>query len=103
LLKEELLHAKVDIDAIFVEKQIRISDLLNFQAGDIVPIDMPDQVLVLAEDMPVMRGQYGEYQGNAAVKVEEIVEIFDPENSDIKNAIVLGDQTMSRNGNENEK
>jgi len=97
LLKEELLHAKVDIEAIFVEKQIRIADLLNFQAGDIIPIDMPDQVLVLAEEMPIMRGQYGEYQGNSAVKIEDIVEIFDPENENIKNAILLGDQSKPRN------
>ena len=95
LLKEELMHAKVDVQAIFAEKNLRISDLINFEPGDVIPIDMPEQVLVLAEEMPVMRGQYGEYQGNAAVKVDEIVEIFDPENSDIKNAIVLGDQSMS--------
>ena len=50
-------------------------------------IDLPEQVLVLAEDMPVIRGQYGEYQGNTAVKVEEIVEVIDPENTEIKNAM----------------
>ncbi len=103
LLKEELLHAKVEIQAIFAEKELQVSDLLNFEAGDIIPIEMPDQMLVLAEDMPVMRGQYGEHQGNAAVKIDEIVEIFDPENADIKKAIVLGDQTMSRPENANDK
>lgn len=101
LLKEELLHAKVNIQALFTEKELKISDLLNFQAGDIIPIDMPEQMLVLAEEMPVMRGQYGEYQGNAAIKIDEIVEVFDPENADIKNAIVLGDQSISRPGNAN--
>ncbi len=95
LLKEELLHAKVDIQALFMEKQMLVSDLINFEPGDVIPIDAPEQVLVLAEEMPVMRGQYGQFQGNAAVKIDEIVEIFDPENADIKNAIVLGDQTMS--------
>ena len=99
LLKEELLHAKVGIQAIFAEKELKISDLLNFKAGDIIPIDMPEQMLILAEDIPVMRGQYGEYQGNAAVKIDEIVEIFNPENAEIKNAIVLGDQTMPRPDN----
>jgi len=99
LLKEELMHAKVDIEAIFVEKQIRISELLNFQAGDIIPIDMPDQVLVLAEEMPIMRGQYGEYQGNSAVKIEQIVEIYDPENIDIKKAMVLGENSISNAAN----
>ncbi|MCP4494677.1 MAG: flagellar motor switch protein FliM [Gammaproteobacteria bacterium] len=95
LLKEELLHAKVNIQALFAEKQLLISDLINFEPGDVIPIGAPEQVLVLAEELPVMRGQYGQFQGNAAVKIDEIVEVFDPENADIKNAIVLGDQSMS--------
>jgi flagellar motor switch protein FliM len=56
---------------------------------------MPDQVVLLAENMLIMRGQYGSHQGNAAVKIEDIVEIYDPENSNIKNAIVLGNQQLS--------
>jgi flagellar motor switch protein FliM len=95
LLKEELLHAKISIQSVFTQKTIKISDLLNFKAGDIIPIEMPDQVVLLAEGMPIMRGQYGSHQGNAAVKIEDIVEIFDPENSNIKSAIVLGNQPLS--------
>jgi len=87
LLKEELMHAKINMHALFVEKQLPVSELINFKAGDIIPIDMPEQVMVLAEEMPIIRGQYGEHQGNCAVKVEEIVEIYDPENEEIKNAI----------------
>ena len=87
LLKEELMHAKINMQAIFVEKQLSVSDLINFKAGDIIPIDLPEQVMVLAEEMPIIRGQFGEHQGNAAVKVEEIVEIYDPENEQIKSAI----------------
>ena len=91
LLKEELMHAKINMQALFVEKQLPVSDLINFKAGDIIPFDLPEQVMILAEDMPIIRGQYGEHQGNAAVKVEEIVEIYDPENEDIKNAITHHD------------
>ena len=87
LLKEELMHAKINMQALFIEKQVPLSDLINFRAGDIIPIDMPEQVLLLAEDMPVIRGQYGEHQGNAAIKVEDVIEIYDPDNDDIKNAI----------------
>ena len=95
LLKEELMHAKVNIQGLFTEKEMKVSDLLNFQAGDIIPIDMPQNMLLLAEELPVMRGQYGEHEGHAAIKIDEVVQIFDPENSDIKKAIVLGDQSMS--------
>ena len=91
LLKEELMHARINMQALFVEKQIPVSDLINFKAGDIIPFDLPEQVMILAEDMPIIRGQYGEHQGNAAVKVEEIVAIYDPENEDIKNAITHHD------------
>ena len=91
LLKEELMHAKINMQALFVEKQLPVSDLINFKTGDIIPFDLPEQVMILAEDMPIIRGQYGEHQGNAAVKVEEIVEIYDPENEDIKNAITHHD------------
>ena len=87
LLKEELMHAKINLQALFIEKQLPVSDLINFKAGDIIPIDMPEQVMLLAEEMPIIRGQYGEHQGNTAIKVEEIVEIYDPENEDIKSAI----------------
>ncbi|MFT5224630.1 MAG: flagellar motor switch protein FliM [Polaribacter sp.] len=95
LLKEELLHAKVSIQAIFSQKTLKISDLLNFKAGDIIPIEMPDQVMLLAESMPIMRGQYGAHQGNAAVKIENIIEIYDPKHSGVKNSIVLSDQQLS--------
>jgi len=87
LLKEELMHARINMQALFIEKQLPVSELINFKAGDIIPIDMPEQVVLLAEEMPIIRGQYGEHQGNTAVKVEEIVEIYDPENEEIKSAI----------------
>ena len=87
LLKEELMHARINLSGLFIEKQLPVSDLINFKPGDIIPIDMPEQVTILAEDMPIIRGQYGEHQGNTAIKVEEIVEIYDPENEEIKSAI----------------
>ena len=87
LLREELMHAKIEIAAQFMEKNIKLADLLNFQAGDVIPIDMPEQVMVTAREMPVFWGQYGEHGGNAAIKVEDFAEIYDPEDSTIKDAI----------------
>jgi flagellar motor switch protein FliM len=91
LLKEELLHAEVSIEAILVEKVLKVSDLLNFQAGDIIPVELPDKVLVMAEDIPIFHGQYGEHQGNAAVKVDTIVQIMDTDSHEIKRALASND------------
>jgi len=84
LLKEQLLHAKVELSGLFAEKRMKVADLINFQAGDIIPIDMPEQVVLLAEDMPIMRGQYGEHDGNAAVMIEDVYQVYDPDSSAIK-------------------
>ena len=96
LLKEQLMHAKVDIQAIFAEKQLKVADLINFEVGDIIPLDLPDPVMVLAEEMPVIRGQYGEFQGSAAVKVGELVEIPSAENIAVKGAMSKFDRQISR-------
>ncbi len=85
LLKEELMHAKVNLNGIFTEKQLKVSDLINLQTGDIIPIDMPEQVYLMTEDLPIMKGQYGEHMGNVAIKIEEIFELYDPENAMINN------------------
>lgn len=92
LLREELMHAKIEIVAQFMEKNIKLADLLNFQAGDVIPIDMPEQVMVTARDMPILWGQYGEHGGNSAVKVENFAEIYDPEDTHIKNAIAQSEK-----------
>jgi flagellar motor switch protein FliM len=84
LLKEQLMSAKVDIQAVFAEKELRVADLINFEAGDVIPLNLPDQVTLLSEDMPIIRGEYGEFQGNAAVKVEEVVEVLSTDNSVVK-------------------
>ena len=95
LLKEQLMNVKVEIQAIFAEKQLKVADLINFKVGDIIPLDLPDEVLVLAEEMPVMRGQYGEHQGNSAVKVRELVVISGIENSAVKGSITRIDRKNS--------
>lgn len=84
LLKEELMHAKVELTGIFTEKELKISDLINLQAGDIIPIDMPDQVILMANDMPIMRGQYGEHDGNVAIRLENMYELCDPDDPLLK-------------------
>jgi flagellar motor switch protein FliM len=79
LLREELMHAKVELNGLFLEKELKVSDLINLQAGDIIPIDMPEQVLLMTEDMPIMKGKYGEHMGYVAIKIEDVFEIYDPE------------------------
>ena len=85
LLKEELMHAKVELSGLFMEKELKLADLINLQAGDIIPIDMPELVTLSTDDMPLMKGEYGEHMGNVAVKVDHIVELMDADDDALKN------------------
>ena len=95
LLKEELLHAKVELTALFAEKELKVSDLINLQAGDIIPLDMPDLITLITDDMPIIRGKYGEHDGNAAIKIEHIVQLYDPDDPIMANLKVNSDNALS--------
>jgi len=41
--------------------------------GDIIPIDMPDSVVLEAEEIPMFRGVMGVSRGNTAVKITDRV------------------------------
>ena len=71
------MHAKVELTGLFAEKELKVADLIDFQVGDIIPIEMPEQVTLMAEDMPILRGMYGEHDGKVAIKIETILELID--------------------------
>lgn len=95
LLREELMHSKVELTGLFAEKQLKVSDLINLQSGDIIPIEMPEQVTLMAEDMPILRGKYGDHNGNVAIKIETIMEL--KEKADASESILLGNKETAEN------
>ncbi len=68
-LREETMSAKIAIQATLVKKEIGLRDVMNFQAGDIIPVDLPEEVVVNAGGLPTFRAHYGESRGNMAVKI----------------------------------
>ena len=97
LLKEELMHSKVELTGLFAEKELKVSDLINLQSGDIIPVEMPEQVTLMADDMPVLRGKYGDHNGNVAIKIETIIEL--KEKIDSPEHIFLHEKEKAANEN----
>lgn len=73
-LKEEVKSAEVILTCELAETSLKISDLLNLTEGDIIPVNYPEKVTVVAEDVPVFRGTYGVHKGSKAVKITEMIE-----------------------------
>ncbi|NBU26453.1 MAG: flagellar motor switch protein FliM [Gammaproteobacteria bacterium] len=70
-LREEIADAEVELTTVVGRAQVRLSELLDFRPGDIIPCDFTGRVTVYAEDVPVLRGQFGVSRGQQSVKVEE--------------------------------
>lgn len=72
-LKEEAKNIELDISVNLTEINISVEDLMAMKKGDILPIEMPKQVTVRAEDIALMRGKLGQSQDKKAVKIEEVL------------------------------
>ncbi len=70
-LRNEVMRSKVNVSSLLVEKQVKLSDILNFKQGDVIPIDLPKEVLLRAESIPIFRGEVGLSDGNYAVKIND--------------------------------
>ncbi len=76
-VREEMKSAEVELSSTLAKATISLRDLRELKAGDIIPIEMPDLVLLSAEEVPILRGRYGVANGNAAIKIVE--QIHNPE------------------------
>ncbi|MEW6444926.1 MAG: flagellar motor switch protein FliM [Pseudomonadota bacterium] len=72
-LKRELGSARLKMNAHLGEAHLSLYDVLHMKAGDVIPIDMPENVELRIEGATVFRGKWGVHRGNAAVKIGEIV------------------------------
>jgi flagellar motor switch protein FliM len=70
-LKEELEDAEVELYMTLGRGEITVAELIDLKPGDIIPIDFTGRATVVAEDVPVFRGNYGVSHGMHALKIDE--------------------------------
>lgn len=70
-LREEMKEAEIELTATLVETQLSLRDLRDIQPGDVIPIELPDSILLRMEDIPMFKGRFGASQGNNAIQIIE--------------------------------
>ncbi len=73
-LKEEVKSAEIQLTCELAECTLKLSEIMELKEGDIIPMNYPEKITVVAEDVPVFRGTYGVHKGSKAVKIIEMVE-----------------------------
>lgn len=70
-LRTEIMRSEVTLCSKLIEKEMYISDVIELKKGDVIPIEMPDTVLLEVENVPVFRGKLGLSDGNYAIEITE--------------------------------
>lgn len=70
-LRKEVLRSDVSLSSALVEKVMSIEDVINLQIGDVIPIEMPEEVIVKAEHVNIFKAKVGLSDGNYAVQITE--------------------------------
>jgi flagellar motor switch protein FliM len=68
-LKLALQSAELETRAILAQAEISLGEVVRLVPGDIIPIEVPQQVTLLAGDVPLYRGRFGVSQGRNAMKI----------------------------------
>ncbi|NRA70765.1 MAG: flagellar motor switch protein FliM [Gammaproteobacteria bacterium] len=72
-LKDEIMDVKVEIDASLGEIDLTLRQIMEMEVGDIIPFEMPDNVLIRVEDLPSYRGKLGKINDNIGVKITSVI------------------------------
>ena len=70
-LREDLLDVDVPLSATVARRQLRLRDILHMQPGDIIPVDLPEQMVMRANGVPSFKVKLGSHKGNLALQVVE--------------------------------
>jgi len=84
-LRDEIMDVQVELTTKFLEVDIPLSQVMELKAGEIIPIEMPEFVTVLIEQLPSFRAKLGKSRDNIALKIES--KIKRPES--VKNELTI--------------
>ena len=77
LLTKQLQTAEVELICNLGSANVTLRDVLDFQVGDVIPLNVPKLIEAQADGVPVIELEYGVRSGRYAVKVERFVAVDD--------------------------
>jgi flagellar motor switch protein FliM len=70
-LRDEIMDVNVEISTRFMDLKLSLQQVMDLEAGTIIPIEMPEHITVMVEDLPTFRAKMGRSRDNIALKIVE--------------------------------
>ena len=62
------------LSATVARRQLKLRDILHMQPGDVIPVELPDNVIMRANGVPTFKVKLGAHKGNLALQVLDPIE-----------------------------
>ncbi len=72
-LREDLLDVDGPLSATVARRQLRLRDILHMQPGDVIPVELPEEMIMRANGVPSFKVKLGSHKGNLALQVVEAI------------------------------
>lgn len=82
-LRDEIMDIPVEMKVNLLESKISLRDLMDLEAGDIIPVEMPEAATVFVEELPTYRGKVGKSNDKLAVQITEKIKRPDMVKTDL--------------------
>lgn len=68
-LREDILDVNVPLGATVVRRQLKLRDILHMQPGDVIPVELPEHMIMRANGVPSFKVKLGSHKGNLALQI----------------------------------
>jgi flagellar motor switch protein FliM len=73
MLSRQVQSANVEVVAVLGEARVKVERLMQLKPGDVLPLDVGENVVALIDNVPVMECKYGVFNNQYALKVEKML------------------------------
>jgi len=73
VLSKQVQLAEVELTADLAQIPVTFEDILNLRAGDVLPINIPENIVAKVDGVPVMECGYGLFNGQYALRVQKMI------------------------------
>ncbi len=70
-LRDEIMDVEVALTTHMLDVDVSLKQIMEFKAGDIIPVEMPEYITVLIEDLPTFRAKLGRSRDNLALQITD--------------------------------
>ncbi|MBE9396392.1 flagellar motor switch protein FliM [Pontibacterium sp. N1Y112] len=68
-MRRDILMARMNLQITLAEKELTLRDVLELEEGDVIPVEIPENLRLKVNKVPVFEGKLGVSRGNLAIKL----------------------------------